>query len=186
MRHLLTLSMLLIPWTVLAGPPSQGVCGDLKGGTPGLFGLCVAFCEAQELGDAPDSKQSAFSLLAAYESKRQPGDPDMPCLDSGASSTKPQPPTASCSCWSTDELEAAIPSPNTCSTSPEYVIASQNTLSRTSFAMVEIPSSFMSPSCSFQDTDGTITGFFGRAISEADAEGCAAVLNSFINAKGCL
>ena len=29
-------------------PVNEGVCDDLIGGTPGLYGLCVAFCEAQD------------------------------------------------------------------------------------------------------------------------------------------
>lgn len=29
-------------------PANEGVCDELIGLTPGLYGLCVAFCEAQD------------------------------------------------------------------------------------------------------------------------------------------
>jgi hypothetical protein len=181
MRRLLLISMLLISGTAIAGPPADGVCGELKGATPGLFGLCVAFCEAQDLGQAPESKQSAFSLLAAYEARRGPEDPDMPCLDSNLS-TKPQPPAASCTCWSTDDLAAAIPEPTTCSADSSYIVASQNSSLRTSYAILDMNA----PNCTIQDTDGAVTTAFYKLISDADAQGCAAVLASYIEAKNCL
>ena len=33
---------------------NEGVCDVLQGGSPGLYGLCVAYCEAQDLDDAQD------------------------------------------------------------------------------------------------------------------------------------
>ena len=66
---------------------NEGVCDELKWATPGLYGLCVAFCEAQAC--APDLSladpfgncgPSAPKLLGIYDKKRQPGDPDMPCI----------------------------------------------------------------------------------------------------------
>ena len=67
-------------------PNDEVVCDGLKGATPGLYGLCVAYCEAT---DSPEDltteakiaslpKPSA-KLLAKYNSKRQDGDPQMPC-----------------------------------------------------------------------------------------------------------
>ncbi len=86
-------------------PVNEGVCDELKDGTPGLYGLCVAFCEAQDIasieqpiteedlatleGSAPSGK-----ILANYDKKKQPGDPEMPCI-------KVEEP---CPCWSAEEL----------------------------------------------------------------------------------
>jgi hypothetical protein len=47
----------------------DSVCDELIGATPSLRGLCVAYC------DAGGSEQ----VLAAYERRRGPGDPPMPC-----------------------------------------------------------------------------------------------------------
>ncbi|NNJ94979.1 MAG: hypothetical protein HKP57_09570 [Halobacteria archaeon] len=62
------------------------VCKDLKGGTRGLFGLCVVYCEAQSC----DAESAAAGLctrqrfnervLENYNRKRATGDPEMPCL----------------------------------------------------------------------------------------------------------
>lgn len=70
-----------------ATPANEEVCDELLGATPGLYGLCVAFCEAQDCAPAGDSadpfadcKPSAPKLLEVYNRRKQPGDPDMPCL----------------------------------------------------------------------------------------------------------
>jgi hypothetical protein len=68
-------------------PADEIVCNPLKdeGITKGLYGLCIAYCTAQDLDEFP--KENALMeelpgerLLAAYERKRGPNDPDMPCL----------------------------------------------------------------------------------------------------------
>ena len=40
-------------------PANEGVCDELIGATPGLYGLCVAFCEAQDCEPDP-SLENAF------------------------------------------------------------------------------------------------------------------------------
>ena len=88
-------------------PANEGVCDDLKadGITKGLYGLCVAFCEGQdhaslsepitqqELDALADAAPSG-KILANYNKKKQPGDPDMPCI-------KVQEP---CPCWTEEEF----------------------------------------------------------------------------------
>jgi len=90
-------------------PANEGVCDELLGGTPGLYGLCVAYCEAQDLNEVdfndPASLLKAVpnrKILENYRKKIQPGDPDMPCV---------QPPP-SCPCW-TEEMIARTNDPNT-------------------------------------------------------------------------
>ena len=82
-------------------PANEGVCDDLMWATPGLYGLCVAFCEAQDC--EPDfavadpfenCNPSNEKLLEIYDRKKQPGDRDMPCVQDP------------CPCWSADEINS--------------------------------------------------------------------------------
>ena len=72
-------------------PRARGVCDTLQGATPGLYGLCVAYCEAQDLDDY-DDKPSRTRILANYRKKMQAGDQDMPCIQ------------VPCACVSQEEL----------------------------------------------------------------------------------
>jgi hypothetical protein len=81
-------------------PANEGVCDDLHWATPGLFGLCVAFCEAQDCAlefgmDDPfaNCRPSSPRLLEIYNRKKQPSDPPMPCIHE-----------VGCPCWSQEEL----------------------------------------------------------------------------------
>ena len=70
-----------IAQTTDGSPPSEEtVCDVVKDGTPGLFGLCNAYCEAIDcVGEQGDPWQCS-SILNNYNYLRQPGDPIMPCL----------------------------------------------------------------------------------------------------------
>jgi hypothetical protein len=72
-------------------PANEGVCDSLQGSTPGLYGLCVAYCEAQDL-DSFDKDPPNEKILANYRKKMKAGDPDMPCIQ------------VPCPCWSSAEL----------------------------------------------------------------------------------
>lgn len=73
-------------------PANEGVCDGLKtNATPGLYGLCVAYCEAQDL-DSFDKGPPNVKILENYNKKKQAGDPDMPCVK------------VPCPCWSDAEL----------------------------------------------------------------------------------
>lgn len=91
------LGMTAITTTAIASTPdgetpaNEGVCDVLIGATPGLFGLCNAYCEAQDL-DEFDKEPPSTKILANYNKKKQAGDPDMPCLQ------------VPCPCWSEAEL----------------------------------------------------------------------------------
>ena len=66
-------------------PAEEGICDGLHDASPGLYGLCVAYCEAQDCdtidlaisGQCGAPSQRVFDH---YEKKRQPEDPPMPCL----------------------------------------------------------------------------------------------------------
>ncbi len=83
---------------------NSGVCDELKGTTRGLRMMCIAFCELQSC--SPDftaeepfqnCSRSSRWILARYEARRGPGDPDMPCI-------KQPEAVAECPCWSREEL----------------------------------------------------------------------------------
>jgi hypothetical protein len=74
-------------------PANEGVCDGLKmNATPGLYGLCVAYCEAQDLDIVGDKETPNNKILANYNKKKQAGDPDMPCLK------------VPCPCWTEADL----------------------------------------------------------------------------------
>ena len=94
----------LWPGTAWAKSPNQGVCAPLNapGVTSGLYGLCVAYCEAM---NCPDVTAGASALrrgckppdkgvLANYNRLRRASDPQMPCVKS------------QCPCWTNTELSA--------------------------------------------------------------------------------
>jgi hypothetical protein len=83
-------------------PAEETVCDVLHGAKHGLYGLCVAYCEAQDCSGvdaalAGECVPASRRLLELYEGKRGAGDPPMPCI---------APPTSGCPCYSTDELDA--------------------------------------------------------------------------------
>jgi hypothetical protein len=108
----LALGILSAP-TTLAGtpdgltPPNEGVCDPLQadGISKGLYGLCVAFCEAQDWADeaipitelgylALEQGKPSGRILANYNKKKGASDPDMPCI-------LVQEP---CPCWTAEEI----------------------------------------------------------------------------------
>ena len=98
---------LALPTALLAGSAGKEMCEDLKGGTPGLFGLCMAYwnnpCEPDFTLDDPyeGCKPASRSILENYQGLMEPGDPYMPGV---------APPPA-CPCWTDEEL-SALPYPS--------------------------------------------------------------------------
>ena len=102
-------------------PEVETVCDPLKGGTPSLYGLCVSFCEAQDCDDdavAPAECQAAnpgdafghhkcscAKVLANYDARRAPGDPEMPCI------------VDACPCFDADFLATELLNGNQCTDS---------------------------------------------------------------------
>jgi len=85
-------------------PANEGVCDELQGYTPGLYGLCVAFCESQDFADvltpiteadlkALGAGAPSGKILENYNKRKKETDPAMPCI-------KVEEP---CPCW--DSLE---------------------------------------------------------------------------------
>ncbi|MFC1780027.1 hypothetical protein ACFLZU_06805 [Thermodesulfobacteriota bacterium] len=74
-------------------PAEETVCDPLRedGTTKGLYGLCVAFCEAQDIADrttplTPEELDAitvevpSARILENYNKKKQETDPEMPCV----------------------------------------------------------------------------------------------------------
>ena len=77
-------------------PAEESVCDLLKddGVTKSLYGLCIAFCEAQDwetncLDDPGACSQSGDQLLRIYDKRKKDADPSMPCIVSASQ----------CPCW---------------------------------------------------------------------------------------
>jgi hypothetical protein len=92
-------------------PAEESVCDVVKGGTPGLYGLCIAFCEAHDCEPvrlADDSldlsmcKKNDWRLVEKYVEKMTEGDPPMPCLPE----PNEEPQEVTCPCWGEKELAA--------------------------------------------------------------------------------
>jgi hypothetical protein len=91
-------------------PANEGVCDALQGAaTPSLYGLCVAFCEAQdhfsevypvteeELANYLATTDRANKIFEKYNARKTEFDPDMPCVVIEQDS--------SCPCWTEQELD---------------------------------------------------------------------------------
>ena len=62
-------------------PADEGVCDGLVDYTPGLFGLCNAYCEAQDCDAIGGDTKSCTKILDNYNDTMVEGvDPAMPCL----------------------------------------------------------------------------------------------------------
>ena len=68
-------------------PPSNSeACEDLQNNTPGLYGLCVAYCGATDSPTDLSTTENVSNLpvpsariLFAYDKKKKDSDPQMPC-----------------------------------------------------------------------------------------------------------
>lgn len=94
-------------------PSKEDVCDVLKDSpAKGLYGLCVAFCEAQDFSEDPAAKKSRQKILDNYNNLRQASNErEMPCAASSTSSTPgpvpvPPPVVQSCPCWTAAEAAA--------------------------------------------------------------------------------
>ncbi len=79
-------------------PANENVCDPLFGATPGLYGLCVAYCEAQdsdfEGAISAQCRAPNPPILSNYDRRKKAGDPDMPCIQT----------ETACPCWTSEEL----------------------------------------------------------------------------------
>lgn len=138
-------------------PANEGVCDVLQGHTPGLYGLCVAYCEAQDLDLVGEKETPNNKILANYRKKMRTGDPDMPCLQ------KP------CPCWNAEQLAnvGATQTPTCMSTSS---VAAIQVLSPT--VNQQATADLAANRCRFVDTSTTPVTSLRFDISPEDALNC--------------
>lgn len=82
-------------------PNQENICNTLTGATSGLFGLCIAYCEAQDCDYdgvlSGQCKKPNHKILENYNRIKQVDDPEMPCI--------PEPePDQSCPCFNANDL----------------------------------------------------------------------------------
>jgi hypothetical protein len=90
-------------------PAEETICDPLMAEdvSHGLYGLCLAFCEAQDIADeelpiteaellALQDAAPSGSILNSYNSIKKETDPDMPCIVVDST----------CPCWTAEELDA--------------------------------------------------------------------------------
>lgn len=103
--------ILMLPSITLAGSsstlqePNRNICNPLKapGITSGLYGLCVAACEALDCttdpinptANHPQCEKPSSKIIERYNKMKKSTDPEMPCV---------VPPPTACPCWSQQEL----------------------------------------------------------------------------------
>jgi hypothetical protein len=119
-------ALVILMGSVAYAEPNVGICDVLHGSTTkGLYGLCVAYCEAQdcqptidettgELTFGKNCGPSSAKTLAKYNSRLEPGDTPMPCVN---------PAVGECPCWTEAEIdEVADLSVHTCQDSPTLTV----------------------------------------------------------------
>jgi len=152
-------------------PANEGVCDPLKadGITKGLYGLCVAYCEAQDL-DTVDKEPPSTKILENYNKKKAAGDPAMPCIQ------------IACPCWSDAELAATTADGmvSACVSSGETIQLIDNVPS----GKVRFARSDQTGRCSFLDTTGIPPIVRNLNITQPEAQSCHAQLASACTSVG--
>jgi hypothetical protein len=89
-------------------PAVEAVCDQLIGATPGLYGLCVAYCEAHDAHlISPDADPAELDvpnreILENYNRRKTDADPQMPCVQQESAGD-------GCPCWTADQLLTVLP-----------------------------------------------------------------------------
>ena len=104
-RNVLILALLVLGFGIIVAdtpdgdtPAEETVCDPLlePGITPGLYGLCVAYCEAHDADDVSDVEAacnpSDDRILDNYNRKKTDMDPPMPCRQ------------LDCPCWNFEDI----------------------------------------------------------------------------------
>jgi hypothetical protein len=142
-------------------PANEGVCDMLIGATPGLYGLCNAYCEAQDLNEF-DKEPPRTKILENYNKKKQDGDPDMPCIQ------------APCPCWTPAELYSISADGMAVCVPESNKIQIINTTTDISRHFAEADINAMSERCRYLDlnTSPPTARSFSLKETPADAQVC--------------
>jgi hypothetical protein len=186
-RKLGWILVFLVLATMPAWAANEGVCNALIGETPALYGLCVAFCEAQQC-DPDEGAADPFAdcppaspqLLDLYNARKQAGDPDMPCVQSGGGGE-------SCPCF-TQAQSDAIPTPySQCLIDWEFgteqytnIIYMEN---GQQLAGVGVTESEFGSSCVYHNSLADPPIFFSLATNAGQATACHQIIENTIAAN---
>lgn len=151
-------------------PANEGVCDMLQGGTPGLYGLCVAYCEAQDLDMVEDKGPPNTKILANYRKKMRAGDPDMPCLQ------------VPCPCWSAAQLANIGVSGDTPVCSSTATITQIRVLTPVANQFARTDSS--RNTCAFTDTLSTPPRALTLSITADEVQTCRSQIQDMCAALG--
>lgn len=166
-------------------PAEETVCDDLRDAAPGLYGLCVAFCEAQDCevewsGEDPSfagCSPSSQKLFENYERKRGPDGPEMPCA------IKPVVTTGGvgggCPCYSQEDLSTYFLSPYT------MCLVDYNSTNTTMIRSGTASASTMFTNPNYSCNYNFGTGLTQLTIDQSEFEGCRDLLVGMINAGTC-
>jgi len=80
-------------------PAVETVCDPLVDATPGLYGLCVAYCEAHDADLLEELDVPNQNILRNYNHLKSDSDPAMPCLQE----------VGDCPCWTPEYLATISP-----------------------------------------------------------------------------
>lgn len=141
-------------------PANEGVCDVLHtSATPGLYGLCVAYCEAQDL-DITAKEPPNTKILENYRKRMKAGDPDMPCVK------------IPCPCWTDAELASiSVDGAAAClrsSTTTGASIQLVDNMPKTRFALADTTRL----RCGYVDLNLIPAVVRSQTISPADAQAC--------------
>lgn len=152
-------------------PANEGACDVLKtNATPGLYGLCVAYCEAQDL-DTFGKEPANSKILANYNKKKQAGDPDMPCIK------------IPCPCWSDTEL-AAITADNAAAACLRAGSRIQLIDNAPKTHFVEADTALSAERCRYINLNAAPPVLRNFSITAPEAAACYAAVNSACGSLG--
>lgn len=148
-------------------PANEGVCDSLQGGTGGLYGLCVAYCEAQDL-DSFDKNPPRTKILDNYNKKKQAGDPDMPCV------------SPNYGCFTQAQLDAIDPGTSACS--PAAALRNGDWLEYGSLSNLVRVDTRATPSCGYKSLSPFIV--VNLTITPEQASAAYAAIEAKCDANG--
>jgi hypothetical protein len=167
MHKFIHIAVLLIVGSFFVSSAQAGQhpeCDPLQepGVTPGLYGLCNAYI----------SSGGNQSILANYNKKKLPGDPDLLDLINGGS--------YECPCWGMDELaETAAFSPDSCSLNAFFGAAIFENEASNPLQFMAQTDGLGASSCFVWDTRISATGFIPTTPEENAV--CFSDINEFGN-----
>lgn len=146
-------------------PAGEEACDIFQDATPGLYGLCVAYCEAQDCNDeevrAGQCAPPNPKILENFNRRKGPADPDMPCLP---------PALADCPCFDADDIDVLDGGDCSALTDDKVIIKSPCGSAFVSSAL-DMCFFYSYPQCG-------VVEMWGMHVSKEEAQACVSVLGN--------